>query len=158
MLIAVHGVLQVIYTTLLKVYVKGGLFEKSKELLKELEALGYAEDEVHFFFLGYHFFKIFPKILFCILINSIFCEVYWRRAINLYRKRISFEALYYIDSWLFLSVIGVNTKRVWYSFVSLNSIMAYLIHGAHLQNILHMELQFGNISTVYWISFKRKYG
>lgn len=123
MLIAVHGVLQVIYTTLLKVYVKGGLFEKSKELLKELEALGYAEDEVHFFFLGYHFFKIFPKILFCILINSIFCEVYWRRAINLYRKRISFEALYYIDSWLFLSVIGVNTKRVWYSFVSLNSIM-----------------------------------
>ena len=29
---------------------KGGLFEKSKELLKELEALGYAKDEVHFFF------------------------------------------------------------------------------------------------------------
>lgn len=40
--------LQVVYTTLLKVYVKGGLFEKSKELLKELEAFGYAKDEVTF--------------------------------------------------------------------------------------------------------------
>jgi len=39
--------LQVILTTLLKVYSKGGLFEKSRELLAELEALGYAEDEVH---------------------------------------------------------------------------------------------------------------
>lgn len=35
-----------ILTTLLKAYVRGGLFEKSKELLAELEALGYAEDEV----------------------------------------------------------------------------------------------------------------
>lgn len=33
-------------TTLLKVYVKGDLFEKSRELLVELEALGYAEDEM----------------------------------------------------------------------------------------------------------------
>jgi len=39
--------LQVILTTLLKVYAKGGLFEKSWELLAELEASGYAEDEVH---------------------------------------------------------------------------------------------------------------
>jgi len=38
--------LQVILTTLLKVYVKGGLFEKSRELLAELKSLGYAEDEV----------------------------------------------------------------------------------------------------------------
>ena len=38
---------QVILTTLLKVYVRGGLFEKSRELLTELEALGYAEDEVN---------------------------------------------------------------------------------------------------------------
>ena len=38
--------LQVISTTLLKVYVKGGLFEKSRELLAELKSLGYAEDEV----------------------------------------------------------------------------------------------------------------
>lgn len=38
---------QVILTTLLKVYVRGGLFEKSRELLGELEALGYAEEEVH---------------------------------------------------------------------------------------------------------------
>lgn len=37
---------QVILTTLLKVYVRGGLFEKSQELLAELETLGYAEDEV----------------------------------------------------------------------------------------------------------------
>ncbi|XP_034197905.1 pentatricopeptide repeat-containing protein At1g10910, chloroplastic isoform X3 [Prunus dulcis] len=36
----------VILTTLLKVYVRGGLFEKSRELLAELEALGYAEDEM----------------------------------------------------------------------------------------------------------------
>lgn len=34
-------------TTLLKVYVRGGLFERSRELLAELDALGYAEDEVH---------------------------------------------------------------------------------------------------------------
>lgn len=27
-------------------YVRGGLFEKSRELLNELEALGYAEEEV----------------------------------------------------------------------------------------------------------------
>lgn len=39
--------LQVILTTLLKVYARGGLFEKSKELLAELEFLGYAEDEVY---------------------------------------------------------------------------------------------------------------
>lgn len=38
--------LQVILTTLLKAYVRGGLFEQSRELLTELEALGYAEDEV----------------------------------------------------------------------------------------------------------------
>lgn len=48
-------VLQVVLTTLLKVYVRGGLFEKSRELLSELEALGYAEEEVKsdplFFFL-----------------------------------------------------------------------------------------------------------
>jgi len=31
---------------LLKVYVRGGLFEKSRELLAKLESLGYAEDEV----------------------------------------------------------------------------------------------------------------
>ncbi|XP_058007045.1 pentatricopeptide repeat-containing protein At1g10910, chloroplastic [Hevea brasiliensis] len=37
---------KVIRTTLLKVYVRGGLFEKSRELLLELEALGYAEDEM----------------------------------------------------------------------------------------------------------------
>ncbi|KAI7990752.1 Pentatricopeptide repeat-containing protein [Camellia lanceoleosa] len=36
----------VMLTTLLKVYVRGGLFEKSRELLTELEALGYAEDEM----------------------------------------------------------------------------------------------------------------
>lgn len=39
--------LQVILTTLLKVYARGSLFEKSRDLLAELEALGYAEDEVH---------------------------------------------------------------------------------------------------------------
>lgn len=39
--------MQVILTTLLKVYVKGGLFEKSRELLAELESLGYANDEVN---------------------------------------------------------------------------------------------------------------
>lgn len=33
-------------TTFLKVYARGHLFEKSEELLSELEALGYAEDEV----------------------------------------------------------------------------------------------------------------
>ncbi|KAG5577468.1 hypothetical protein H5410_057602 [Solanum commersonii] len=43
---------EVIYTTLLKVYVKGGLFEKSKELLKESEALGYAKDEIWCMFLN----------------------------------------------------------------------------------------------------------
>lgn len=37
---------QVILTTLLKVYVRAGLFEKSRELLDELQDLGYAEDEV----------------------------------------------------------------------------------------------------------------
>ncbi|CAL5358425.1 unnamed protein product [Camellia sinensis] len=37
---------RVMLTTLLKVYVRGGLFEKSRELLTELEALGYAEDEM----------------------------------------------------------------------------------------------------------------
>lgn len=39
--------MQVILTTLLKVYVKGGLFDKSRELLAELESLGHANDEVH---------------------------------------------------------------------------------------------------------------
>ena len=39
--------MQVILTTLLKVYVRGGLFEKSKELLTELEAMGFAENEVN---------------------------------------------------------------------------------------------------------------
>ena len=38
--------LQVILTTLLKAYVRGGLFGKSREILTELEALGYAKDEV----------------------------------------------------------------------------------------------------------------
>ena len=38
--------LQVILTTLLKVYSKGGIFEKAKELLTELEASGFAQDEV----------------------------------------------------------------------------------------------------------------
>lgn len=38
--------MQVILTTLLKVYSKGGLFEKAKELLTELEASGFAQDEV----------------------------------------------------------------------------------------------------------------
>jgi pentatricopeptide repeat protein len=38
--------LQVILTTLLKVYSKGGLFDKAKELLTELEASGFAQDEV----------------------------------------------------------------------------------------------------------------
>jgi pentatricopeptide repeat protein len=33
-------------TTLLKVYSKGGIFEKAKDLLAELEALGFAQDEV----------------------------------------------------------------------------------------------------------------
>lgn len=33
-------------TTLLKVYIKGGLFERSRELLAELESAGYAENEV----------------------------------------------------------------------------------------------------------------
>lgn len=37
---------QVMLTTLLKVYVRGGVFEKSRELLAELEAMGYAHDEV----------------------------------------------------------------------------------------------------------------
>ncbi|MED6185461.1 hypothetical protein PIB30_118315 [Stylosanthes scabra] len=37
---------KVILTTLLKVYVKGGLFEKSRESLAELKSLGYAEDEM----------------------------------------------------------------------------------------------------------------
>ncbi|EPS69333.1 hypothetical protein M569_05433, partial [Genlisea aurea] len=36
----------VILTTLLKVRVKARLFEKSRELLYELEALGYADDEM----------------------------------------------------------------------------------------------------------------
>jgi pentatricopeptide repeat protein len=39
--------LKVILTTLLKVYARRGLFEKAKELLAELETLGYAQDEVH---------------------------------------------------------------------------------------------------------------
>ena len=39
--------LQVILTTLLKVYVRGGLFEKSRELINKLDKLGYAEDEVY---------------------------------------------------------------------------------------------------------------
>lgn len=34
------------FTTLLKVYVRGGLFEKSRELLVKLESLGYAQEEV----------------------------------------------------------------------------------------------------------------
>lgn len=33
-------------TTLLKVYSRGGIFEKAKELLTELEASGFAQDEV----------------------------------------------------------------------------------------------------------------
>jgi|APAra0007618257_1042622.scaffolds.fasta_scaffold00266_24 hypothetical protein len=33
-------------TTLLKVYIKGGLFDRSRELLSELESAGYAENEV----------------------------------------------------------------------------------------------------------------
>uniref|UniRef100_A0A0E0FN72 Pentacotripeptide-repeat region of PRORP domain-containing protein n=1 Tax=Oryza nivara TaxID=4536 RepID=A0A0E0FN72_ORYNI len=36
----------VILTTLLKVYSKGGLFEKARELLTELEASGFAQDEM----------------------------------------------------------------------------------------------------------------
>ncbi|CAI0375803.1 unnamed protein product [Linum tenue] len=36
---------QVILTTLLKVYMRGGLFKKSRELLSQLESLGYAKDE-----------------------------------------------------------------------------------------------------------------
>jgi pentatricopeptide repeat protein len=40
---------QVILTTLLKVYVRGGLFEKSRDLLSELETMGYADEEVHYF-------------------------------------------------------------------------------------------------------------
>ena len=40
--------LQVILTTLLKVYVRGGLFEKSRELLAELGTLGYADEELHY--------------------------------------------------------------------------------------------------------------
>jgi len=39
--------LQVILTTLLKVYVRGGLFEKSRDLLVELDTLGFAKDEVN---------------------------------------------------------------------------------------------------------------
>lgn len=39
-------VLQVVMTTLLKVYVRGRLFEKARELLTDLEVLGYAEEEV----------------------------------------------------------------------------------------------------------------
>ncbi|PWA47801.1 pentatricopeptide repeat (PPR) superfamily protein [Artemisia annua] len=39
-------VLQVLMTTLLKVYVRGRLFEKARELLTELEVLGYAEEEM----------------------------------------------------------------------------------------------------------------
>lgn len=39
--------LQVILTSLLKVYVKGGLFDKARELLNDLEALGHAQNEVH---------------------------------------------------------------------------------------------------------------
>lgn len=39
---------QVILTTLLKVYVRGGLFDKSRELLAELELLGHAKDEVYY--------------------------------------------------------------------------------------------------------------
>lgn len=39
-------ILQVTLTTLLKVYARGHLFEKSQKLLSELETLGYAEDEV----------------------------------------------------------------------------------------------------------------
>lgn len=38
--------MQVMMTTLLKVYIKGGLFERSRELLSELESAGYAENEV----------------------------------------------------------------------------------------------------------------
>ncbi|KAL6608134.1 hypothetical protein ACP70R_041197 [Stipagrostis hirtigluma subsp. patula] len=38
--------LHVMLTTLLKVYSKGGLFEKAKELLTELEASGFAQDEM----------------------------------------------------------------------------------------------------------------
>lgn len=45
-MLAHNLMLQVVLTTLLKVYVRGGLFEKSRELLNELEALGYAEEEV----------------------------------------------------------------------------------------------------------------
>lgn len=45
--------LQVILTTLLKVYVRGGLFEKSRDLLSELEAMGYADDEVLLCFISF---------------------------------------------------------------------------------------------------------
>ncbi|XP_076926285.1 pentatricopeptide repeat-containing protein At1g10910, chloroplastic-like isoform X1 [Bidens hawaiensis] len=38
--------LQVVLTTMLKVYVRGGLFDKAHVLLNELEALGYAEEEM----------------------------------------------------------------------------------------------------------------
>lgn len=36
----------VILTSLLKVYVKGGLFDKARELLNDLEALGHAQNEI----------------------------------------------------------------------------------------------------------------
>uniref|UniRef100_A0A6N2MLI2 Pentacotripeptide-repeat region of PRORP domain-containing protein n=1 Tax=Salix viminalis TaxID=40686 RepID=A0A6N2MLI2_SALVM len=38
----------VILTTLLKVHVRGGLFEKSRDLLIELDTLGFAKKEMPF--------------------------------------------------------------------------------------------------------------
>ncbi|KAF8696648.1 hypothetical protein HU200_036267 [Digitaria exilis] len=45
-LISAKNYCLVMLTTLLKVYSKGGIFEKAKELLTELEASGFAQDEM----------------------------------------------------------------------------------------------------------------
>lgn len=57
--------LQVILTTLLKVYVRGGLFEKSRDLLAELETMGYADEEVHYF------------LWLCIIIHCQPCDTFF---------------------------------------------------------------------------------
>lgn len=50
-------------TTLLKVYVRGGLFEKSRELLVKLEAMGFAQEEVPLNFCLFMRIFYFPSSL-----------------------------------------------------------------------------------------------
>lgn len=66
MIILSFVILQVFLTTLLKVYVRGTLFEKSRSLLLKLESLGFAEDEVPIYDQK-HFLWIFSHILLSVI-------------------------------------------------------------------------------------------